>query len=162
MAIPLGSFYVNIMTSGTLASGGTYNLTGLGGTQVGPFSASAVLPSTFTAANYNSITRIDRTQPLTISWTGSGFDRVYFQATTNTRVAGMQHIVTINCYIPANLGTYSIPTAALAYLQPGTASIAIEGMSPSGTFTANLVAGGQLDLGLFVGDLGVVKSIPVQ
>ena len=123
---------------------------------------STIFPNSFTATNFNSINTVDRTMPLTVSWTGSGFDRVYVQLTTNTRTGSLQRIVTLNCVIPATLGSYDIPAAALAYLQPGPGNFAVEGMSPEGTFTANLTAGGQIDRGAFVGDLGIVKDVTVR
>jgi len=162
MPTALGTCYGNSPGSGTLASGGTYTLSGPGGSQVGPFAVSTVFPSSFTAVNINSITTINRAQPLTFTWTGSGIDRVSIGVTTNTRSSSTQRIVTVNCYVPANLGSYAIPPQALAYLQSSNAAgVSIAGSSTS-MFTANLVAGGQLDVGAFVGDLVVAKSVPVQ
>lgn len=158
----LGTFYSKSPALGTLVNG-AYNLSAPGGTQVGPFNASTVFPAAFAATNIDSIAAINRTQPLTFTWTGTGVDNVYIGITTNTRTGSNQRIVTLNCTIPANLGTYTIPAAALAYLQPSpSGNVAIEGQSPIGSFTANLVPSGQLDLGIFVGDLGVTKTVPVQ
>ena len=81
---------------------------------------------------------------------------------------GSQHIATINCTVPGAPGTYSIPTAALAYLSPaavtGTSfgSMSLQGISVRGTFTANLTAGGQTDIGTFQGGIGVAKNVAVQ
>ena len=160
-AISLGTFYTNTPPTGALASG-TYTLTGQGGTQVGSFSVSTVFPASFTVTNLTSINTVVRTQPLTITWTGTGDDFVYVGITTNTRAGSNQRIVTLNCTIPGNLETYAIPAGALAYLQPGTATIAIEGQSTAGTFTATLSTGGSLDYGAFVGDLGVSTNVTVQ
>ena len=55
-----GPTYNLTPTQGTFALGGTYTLTGSGGTQVGPFNISATLPSSFTVTNWNNLTSINR------------------------------------------------------------------------------------------------------
>jgi hypothetical protein len=51
-AIAKGPVYVLSPALGTLALGGTYTLTGNGGTQILPFTTSATLPSAFTVTNW--------------------------------------------------------------------------------------------------------------
>jgi uncharacterized protein (TIGR03437 family) len=167
IATATGPVYSNSAAAGTLASG-AYTLTGLGGAQVGAFSASAVFPSSFTVTNWDSVTAIDRSRPLTFNWTGSGFEQVVILASTATMVGANVHIATISCYAPGGLGSYSVPTAALAYLQPAATtgasfgSVSVEAISAPGTFTAPLVGGGQTDIGSFQANLGVDKNIAVQ
>jgi uncharacterized protein (TIGR03437 family) len=162
----MGPAYSNSPSAGTLASG-TYTLTGPGGSQVGPFNVSTSFPASFTVTNWNSITTIDRTTPLVLNWTGSGFDQVLVVLGTTVAAPGLRHLVTINCTLPGSPGTYTIDNQALAYLPlapaGGTAinTIAVEGVK-QGTFTANLTAGGQLDLGIFSANLGPSKNVLVQ
>ena len=162
-----GPFYGTSPGPGTLRTG-TYTLTGPGGSQVGPFSASTVFPASFTATNWDSITSINRAQPLTLNWTGSGFDKAAIVVSTTVNAGGMLHITTINCMVPGAPGTYTIPAAALAYLSQasttGTAfgSLSLQGVSAVGTFTAPLTGGAQTDIGGFQGNLGVSKNIAVQ
>ena len=63
-----------------------------GGSQVGPFTASTNFQSDFTVTNWDSVTAIDRSQPLTFNWTGSGFDQVVILATTATVIGANQHL----------------------------------------------------------------------
>ena len=56
---------------------------------------------------------VHRSQPLTVSWTGSGFDTVEILIDTTTE-ATTGHRSVLNCSIPASLGTYTIPAAALS------------------------------------------------
>jgi uncharacterized protein (TIGR03437 family) len=167
VASPSGPIYSNSPAAGTFV-GGTYTLTGLGGPQVGAFSASTTFPSGFTVTNWDAVTAIDRSRPLTFNWTGSGFDQVAILANTGTVVGSNQHVVTITCYVPAGPGSYSIPTAALAYLQPAATtgasfgSVSVQAISAPGAFTAPLAGGGQTDIGGFGATLGVVKNIAVQ
>lgn len=162
--ISLGSFYSHSPTNGTLTGGATYSLSGSGGTQVGSFPAtSTIFPTAFTATNFNSITSIDRTRPVTFNWTGSGLQTVTIQFNTNVRTGTTQRIVTLSCVVPANLGTYTVPPQALAYLQTaGTVGVGIGGQSPAGFFTAPLLPSGQLDLGVFLADLLIATSVPIQ
>ncbi len=156
----LGPFYGYSATRPFEA--GLHTLTGNGGAQVGAFTVSTNFPASFTVTNWDAITAVDRARSLTITWTGSGFQRVTILATTNARAGSSQRIVNVNCEdMPASLGSYSIPPEALAYLLPGTALLTVHGINQA-TFTAPIVGGGQLDLGLFNADLGIEKSVAIQ
>ncbi len=162
----LGPSYGLSMNSGTL-TGGNYTLTGTGGTQVGPFNVTTAFPTSFNATNFNTTTIIDRTKPLTLNWTGTGFDVVSIIVSTAVTTSTSRHLSTLNCFAPAAPGSYTISAAALATLPAvpasGTSfgSIAVEAYNVS-NFTAPLIKGGQLDIGHFAGDLGVSKNIAVQ
>src|SRR5262249_919711 len=166
---PTGLIYTYTPAGVTIASG-LYTLTGNGGKDVGPFSVSTNFPADFTVTNWDRVTTINRTQPLTFNWTGSGVEQVVIIATTGIVRGTSQHLSTITCTIPGNLGTYSIPAAALAYLEPtstnaGFGSVAAvtvtAGPNPT-LFTAPLSGGGQIDIGGFGTSLGVGKTIAVQ
>ena len=159
-ATPLGTFYSGSLTS--ITDGGTYTLTAAGGTQVGPFSIAAKFPSGFTVTNLGSLATVSRSQPLTVNWTGSGFDTVEIQFNTTTVTSTAVNILVLNCAVPASLGTYTVPAAALAYLTPGTAALQVTAdntgafpVSAESTTTPNsvipLVSGGLVDFGGFGG-----------
>ena len=118
--------------------------------------------------NFDSITTVSRSQPLVINWTQSGADLVYILVSTATLSGGNNHIVTINCIVPAGPRTYTVPVSLLSQLQPASTTgtsfgnISVEGTSNPNNFTANLVAGGQLDFGVFSPNLGVSKNVAVQ
>jgi hypothetical protein len=159
----------------TLVDGGTYTLTGAGGTQVEAFSkVSATLPNNFTT-NLNTISSIDRTKPLPITWTGTGFDDVVIGVSTTTLSGTSAHAVTLTCVVPASLGTYSIPSAALSKLlaaaaplgfgslTAGTASGTVSGQRFTGTrLTPNLVSGGKITYGDFSAYFTVYQSVTVH
>ncbi len=159
----LGPAYVASLNVGTLATG-SYTLTGPGGTDVGPFTATTVFPGSFSATNVASITSINRSQPLTLTWTGTGIDQVSIILATSLTAAGQQHLTTLQCTVPSAPGTYTIPAAALAKLLPTTTTgnITITGINTTGKFTANLTKGGQLDIGNFWSEIGTGKNIVVQ
>lgn len=166
-SLPNGPFYLFSANAGALV-GGKYTLTGNGGSQVGPFTVSATFPTSFVATNFDSITTVSRSQGLMINWTSSGTDLVYILVSTASLSSTNNHIVTINCIVSAAPGTFTVPVSLVSQLLPasttGTSlgSLSVEGTSNPNTFTANLVAGGQLDFGNFSPNLGVSKNIAVQ
>ena len=173
----IGPIYTTMLS--TLVDGGTYTLTGAGGTQVESFKASATLPNHFTS-NASTITSIDRTKALPITWTGTGFDNVIISVNGTTLSGSNVHQVVLTCVVAENLGTYSIPTAALSKLPAVagalsggigslsvTTSPAITGTvsSQSGTSTSltpNLVGGGKITYGAFAPFYSVQESVTIQ
>jgi hypothetical protein len=171
-AVGVSPYYSITLPEGTLVGSGTYTLTGSGGTQIGPFTVTATMPSSFTVTNLSSLSTINRSQPLTFNWTGTGIDLVYIGVQGATLTTTTTHGVLISCTVPAGPGTYSIPAAALAYL-PATAGgqISIQagpggtpggGFTTSTSFTPNLVGGGQVDLGDFAPIIAYLVSATIQ
>lgn len=179
MGGPIGPAYTGSLPAGTLVNGGTYTLTGSGGTQVGPFTATATMPSSFTVSNLNSLSTINRSQPLTVNWSGSGFDQVIIGITGGILTTTSTHEVTVSCAVPASPGTYTIPAAALAYLPavaagsqnvgqvtisagPNEGGVASAESSTSTALTPNLVPSGKIDFGSFSPFIGVLASATIQ
>jgi uncharacterized protein (TIGR03437 family) len=171
--------YSSTLTNGTLVNGGTYTLTGSGGAQVGPFTATATLPTSFTVTNLSALSTINRAQPLTINWTGSGFDQVIIGISGGILTTTATHGVTVSCAVPASPGTYTIPAAALAYLPavaagsqnvgqveisagPNQGGIASAESGTSTALTPNLVPSGKVDFGSFAPYIGVLTSATIQ
>lgn len=149
---PSGPFY-SFSPPGFTIANGTYTLTGNGGSQVGPFNVSTNFQADLTLTNWDSVTAIDRSQPLTINWTGSGLDQVVILASTGSVIGANQHVATITCTVPGSLGSYSVPTAALAYLQPSSSTsfgaVSVTALSTAVPFSATVAGGGQIDIGGF-------------
>jgi hypothetical protein len=178
LSVPDGPVYELSLPSGTLVGGGTYTLTGSGGTQVDAFKVSATLPDNFAVTNLASITTINRSTPLTLNWTGSGFENVIINV-NGTTLGSTVHQVVVTCVVPSSTGTYSIPAEALSYLPVitgGASSLgqvsastapAISGTvssqsATSTTFTPNLVGGGKINYGSFAPSFTVLKSVTIQ
>jgi hypothetical protein len=167
------SYDLRAATGTTLALGGTYTITGSGGTQIGPFSASATLPNSFTVTNFDAITSINRANGVTVNWTGSGFDTVGIGITGQSLTTS--ETVTVSCIVPGSLGTFSIPQGALAMLFPTQVSTltvtATSAPNPGTTapfrstlqtLVPSLVGGGQVNYGAIGGQISVLKSLPIQ
>jgi len=167
IALPTGPFYSYSAPAGTIAAG-KYTLTGNGGTQVGPFTVFANFPTSFVATNFYSITTVNRSQPLVITWTSSGTDLVYILVSTATLTAGNNHIVTVGCIAPAAPGTFTIPVSQLSQLQhafttgSSIGNISVQGTSNPNNFAADLAGGGTLDFAVFSPNLGVSNNVAVQ
>ena len=162
-ATPIGPIYSNALAAGTLAAG-AYALAAGGGTQVGAFNASTTFPGSFTVTNLASLTTIDRSQPLTINWSGSGIDQITIEANTATSVGTNNHLVTITCLAPAAPGSFTIPVSALAALQVSNslANLVIFGGPTPSTFSAALTSGGQIDMGVFGSNVGYSQNVTIR
>ena len=143
------------LTSAYGISPGTYTVTAPGAT-VGAFAASIDVSSSAAAfkwTNQSSVTGntagclptgstcIDRTQPLTITWTGgdpNGFVDITAIGSTVTASAGPVAGVTpgtlVECMVPASAGTFTIPAFVLSAL-------------PSTQGSASLIPPGELLVG---------------
>lgn len=154
--------------SNGVTKGATYTLAGGGGAVVGPFTAPNTFPANFNSTSWDSLTLIDRTKPLTFTWTGSGFDVVGMIVSSRIVVGTNQRIVTMNCtLVPAAPGTYTIPAAALAYLPPVAASGQNFGFVALGTtvnapFGGALISGTPPDITNFAIDFEFSKAIAIQ
>jgi len=173
----IGPEYVEQLPSGTLVDGGTYDLAGVGGTAVLGFKTSATLPESF-ATNLATIAEVDRSKPLTVTWTGAGFDDVVVQVTALTLSGVNVQLVAVACLAPASAGTLSVPAQALSHLPSVptaaagvgvlTAYTAPAGVGPVGSasdlatsLTPNLVGGGKIKYGAFAAEYSVEESLPI-
>jgi uncharacterized protein (TIGR03437 family) len=159
IANPLGPVYNSQVP---VTDGGTYTLSGAGGTEVGPFKTSATFPASFSVTNFSSLSTVDRSQPLTVNWTGSGFNQVEIAINTTILTSTTTQAVIVTCPVPASLGTYTVPAAALAYLlaSPTVAGLQVTAETTTGGTTSAesttdpntvipLVSGGLVDFGGF-------------
>jgi uncharacterized protein (TIGR03437 family) len=172
-----GPIYLLNLANGTLASGGKYTISSSGGKGTGPFNASVTFPTNFSVANWNSLTSIDRSQPLTINWTGSGVDQVFIIGSTSGVVGkdanntNIIHTAAFTCTAPGAPGTFTIPAAVLAYLLPAsignssgtgiTANLIVEGAAVQ-TFNLPLVSGGQATYSAFSALQAFSRNVAVQ
>jgi len=168
-----GPIYNSTIAPGALQGGGTYTLAGTGGSQVGPFSATATFPVSFTS-NVSTLSKVNHAQPVTITWTGSGFDIANILIIGVQSITGGQIETSVSCPILASLGTFTIPAAAQAYLPASgtwqvelTAQTYASGVisaesSTSTALTPLLVGGGQVNFGAFTAYIAHIVSAIVE
>jgi uncharacterized protein (TIGR03437 family) len=137
---------------------------GAGGADVGPFQAMLTLPQPLNWTNKGAINNVQRSQNLTITWTGgdpNGYARIMgFSAIQQPQESGAIFI----CREPVSAGQFTVPSAVLSALPPSTV---VEGIP-----TGFLMVGGStkpvqftpqgLDVGLFVADSLTGKNVGYQ
>jgi uncharacterized protein (TIGR03437 family) len=119
-----------IINNGTLLTPGTVTFTFTGGAVVAAGSGSINFPLTFVWTNDSSVTSIDRSQPLTITWSGGTSGAVvnmYIQSQVSVGVGAE-----LSCAADATLGTFTISQAFLSALPP---SYTDSGGNPQGGFS---------------------------
>jgi hypothetical protein len=119
-----------IINNGTLLTPGTETFTFTGGAVVVAGSGSIDYPLTFAWTNDSSVTSIDRSQPLTITWSGGTSGAVvnmYIQSQVSVGVGAE-----LACAADATLGTFTIPQVFLSALPP---SYTDSGGNPQGSFS---------------------------
>jgi uncharacterized protein (TIGR03437 family) len=151
-----------VVNDGTLLKAGTYAFSVTGGADVGSASASIDFPLTFAWTNDASITSIDRSKPLTVTWSGGtagGLVLIEVQSSASETVSG-----TLLCYVDAMLGTYTVSSGLLSALPP---SYSLSG-NPQGafaiseTFVGGTFSASGLDYGSIAFSDTVNKSVAVQ
>ena len=109
----------NIITDGTLVTAGTYTLNVTAGTQVGAHTVTFNHPASFTWTDFSSFSGvIDRSQPLTISWTGAtpgALVNIYGQSAYAAGPLG-DYGAAFQCTGDAGAGSFTIPAAVLSAL----------------------------------------------
>jgi uncharacterized protein (TIGR03437 family) len=148
-------------------NGGSYQITGPGGTDVGPFSASVTLPAPVQWTNRDQITTVDRTAGLTLTWSGgdanSGLILVAGVGTDQTTNAGAGFF----CFVPPAPGSFTIPASVLGNLpadpanNPGeTVGALLLGSVPGSGFPTFSAPG--LDFGMIIYSALDLKTVHFQ
>jgi uncharacterized protein (TIGR03437 family) len=156
---------------------GTYTITGTGGPDVGPFTASVNFPGAFEWTNEASIPAvIARNQNLSITWTGGGDGLIVVLGfggalVSGQPVAGVYDVAGFSCTAQASAGSLSVPSSTMQRLPQvsgdvtaGTiGALAVYAIpDPSrgqGVFTAPLTAGGNVDFSYFISTAGTLKLV---
>lgn len=106
-----------LVNDGTVLIPGSYTFTGQGGKDVGKFTVTMSLPAKFNWTNrMTTPATVDRSKPLTISWT-NGFSGALVFITGQSQVSlgiGAQ----FTCWADPTAGTFTVPQAILAAMPP--------------------------------------------
>ena len=117
---PLGVSYSSPMS---ILNGGIYTLHASGSSQVAPFVISRTFPTGFTVSGFDSLATINRSQPLPVSWAGTGFTTVKILIVDNVVSDTTTHGVALSCSVAAANGAFTVPVTALSYLPAGSGTI---------------------------------------
>ena len=160
-----GSVSNNILPSTLFLDPGSFTLKGFGGNDIGAFSATFSIPQPVTWTNRDQLSAIDRSQPLTISWTGGDSGQIItlvgFAEDLPTNSSAM-----FTCIAQAGANSLTVPTAILANL-PATRGNPLQSkdviylVTLPGVSVKNLNASG-LDAGLALYYLVNGKTVAIQ
>jgi hypothetical protein len=177
------TYTVTLYSSGTGGGGtgaptvtqGTYTISGPGGPDIGPFTASVTFPGAFEWTNEGSVPAvIPRNQPLPITWTGGGDGLVVVLGFAGTQlsgqpVAGTYDVTGFVCAALASAGSLTVsvlsqlPQSSGDVLTGSIGALAVFAVSDptrgQGVFTAPLAAGGNVDFGYFTYAVGTLKLV---
>jgi len=113
---PLGSYLpLYSLPDQLYLSPGTYSVTTNGGTKVPGFTASVAVPPALSWTNRDQITTVDRSQPLTLNWSGA-------VSTQPVEIVGVGSDLPTNssaaffCVAPAGATSFTVPVQALSAL----------------------------------------------
>lgn len=110
-----GSISNNILPSTLFLNPGSYTVQGFGGADVGPFSTQFAIPQPVNWTNRTSITTVNRSQPLTLTWSGGDSGQV-------VSIIGFGEDLPTNssavfaCLAPQGSSSFTVPTDILANL----------------------------------------------
>jgi hypothetical protein len=129
---------------------GSYNLTGFGGTNIGPFSTAFTLPQPLNWTNQTSLGVVMRNQPLTLNWTGGSDSDEDFVIGLGVDLPTNSSSIFV-CSVPWAANSFTVPSDILANLpatrpNPLQSKDVIYLFSVPGPSVANLNATG-LDVG---------------
>ena len=108
-----------LIGDGTQLKGGTYTFTVAGGADVGPITESIDFPRTF-EWDHDAITSVNRSQPLTVTWTGGTAGAlVTIQGTSTAALTAKGAIgASFSCWADATQGSFTVPVSILSALPP--------------------------------------------
>lgn len=141
---------------------GDFAITGKGGADVGAFQASVTVPSNLlTWTNSSQISVLDRTQPLTVTWSGqasaTGITGGSYNAPNNVSAA-------FTCIAPAGATSFTVPPWILANLPPSPQNsansygfLSLTAATPAAPFTAQ-----GLEIGAAVAVSGQQKIVTIR
>jgi hypothetical protein len=141
----------NILQNSLFLDPGAYTVQGFGGMDVGPFSTSFTIPPPLTWTNRLQTNVVDRTQPLTISWTGGDTGQVVAMLGFGEDLPTNSSAVFV-CIAPLGSSSFTIPTDMMANM-PATRANPLQSkgviylLALSGSSLKNIAAKG-LDVGL--------------
>ena len=142
---------------------GTYSLKGAGGKDVGPFNASVTVGAPLVVTG-GLPASVNRSSGLTLNWTGgNSSDLLEISGSSFVSSTGSTTSTTFVCITTAGQGTFTVPSSILTQLPATTTGGSL--VVASGAFTsfqAPLVAGGNIDTGIFTSFSGVANSPTYQ
>jgi hypothetical protein len=97
--------------------GGSYQLNGDGGADVGPIRATFAISPSLTWTNKDQTAAVDRAQPLSINWTGAPSGQTVLVLGSNSDIPTNSNAMFV-CAAQGTAGSFTIPSQVLQALPP--------------------------------------------
>jgi uncharacterized protein (TIGR03437 family) len=135
---------------------GSYTVSAPDGADVGAFQAQVMAPPPIAWTNAASITSVNRSQGVTVTWTGGDPGGFVYVSGNSTLTNGTGAMFT--CTAAASAGTFTVPpVVTLALPASSSGGLTLMGVSPPVSFTAP-----GIDIGLAMASSGVSQPEPFQ
>jgi len=125
-----GAFFATLPVGAIPQSGGAFTFKGSGGADVGPFTSTITFTSSpISWTNQSAAVTIDRTQGLTVNWTGGNAGTYVFisgTSTTTTTPAASRVTGEYMCLAPVDAGHFTVPSYILSALPVGSGGTAVQ------------------------------------
>jgi len=145
----LAGFYATTLPS-IPSTGGAYVFNGTAGSganAVGAFTVTVNFPNPLIVwTNQNAAATVNRTQGLTVTWTGGTPGSYVFISGSSTSGTASG---SFSCYAPQSAGTFTVPSYILIGLPSGTGNTSVQNSTNLQTFSAS-----GLDFGAAFGSVG--------
>lgn len=154
-------------TAGNYIDPGTYTLSGSGGPDIGAFSASLTVPPELLWTNRDTLTIVDRTRPITLTWSGGEpTTLVTIQGTSTAIQSGRALSTSFQCWARNTDQSFTIPSSVLLSLLPSPTQVITPTLSllQRGTLAIATVGRGTrirptgLDYGTLGSQIGIAQS----
>ncbi len=135
--------YDAILPAGFIPAGGaSFTFTGTGGKDVGAFTATVKYSNPLTWTNMSSITSVNRSQGVTVTWTGgdpNSYVLITGGSTSPANANGANGIVAAGffCDAPVAAGKFTVPSYVLLGMPAGTGSLNVENATTPVAFSAS-------------------------
>ena len=128
------TYSANLPTSFYPSSGGTFTFQGTGGPDIGPFTVTVSNPSPLVWTNQAAITSVNRSQDVTVTWSG-GIPGTWVQIGGGSTTIGVSG--TFVCFAPVSAGQFTIPSYVLSASPAGSGGISLINQSNNQPLTAS-------------------------
>jgi uncharacterized protein (TIGR03437 family) len=138
------------------AAGGSFTYdNGNGGADVGHFNTATNFPANFSWTNASAVTAINRTQGVTVNWSGGAPGvTVTISGSAASTVNGSSVTGSFTCQAPLSAGTFTVPPPVLLALPSGSGTLLLTDNTNPQTFTAS-----GLDVGYTLNTAGFTENV---
>ncbi len=123
----IGAYYSPLAAGAIPSTGGTFIFKGSGGADVGSFTSTVTLTNPLmTWTNQASFSSVDRTQPLTVTWSGGNPGSYVFIAGGSVATGNPAVKADFTCMAPVEAGQFTVPSYILLSLPAGNGSLNLQ------------------------------------